>query len=269
MVAMVDVGGYRLFANLDGDGPVVAWLTGIGEPWSSWSATLAQLGRPAARLVYDRGGVGAREPVPEPQRPRPYSHFAEELARLLVALNATEPVILVAHSFGCNIARVFARRYPTRVAGLVLAEPSMPYLALWPGDDSYRIDGDRADATHIDPDRGGDEVLSLEISAPAVVLTRTPGRWRSPQATEAVDRDWRAAHCRLAAELAAPHILAVNAGHQINYDAPELVAHAVDRVIDAVSGAPLVFEPVRVNAVGGQLTKCPHPDLERNDTPGS
>jgi pimeloyl-ACP methyl ester carboxylesterase len=256
---MVDVGGYQLSALVEGDGPTtVVWLTGIGEPGSNWARVLDRLTVPTDNLVYDRAGIGTSEPIPDPEQPRPYSHFADELARLLAALDIEGGVVLVGHSFGGNIARVFTRHHQSRVRGLVLVESSKPYLVLWPGDDTYRADGDGSHATRIDFARGGDEVVPLNMAVPAVVLTRTPGRWSSPLATDAVDQDWRAAHCQLAADLGAPHILAADGGHRLNAEAPGLVALAVDAVVNAVTGTPLHLDPNAVSAAGGQLSTCPH-----------
>lgn len=191
--------------------------------------------------------------MPEFHAPRPYSWFADELVRALDALGLDQPALLVGHSFGCLIAQVFAAVYPDRVAGLVLAEASQPQLVLWDGDDGYQRDGSRLDATAIDIVRGAAEIVPLLPSWPSVILTRTPGRWLSPLATEEVDRRWRAAHAELASRLAAIHVIALDSGHAILQGAPSLIALAVDAVLRAEGPGEARLGVDAVEAAGGRL----------------
>jgi pimeloyl-ACP methyl ester carboxylesterase len=129
---MVDAGGYRVDARLRGAGPALVWISGIGEPGTSWDPVLEVLDRPATSLTYDRGGIGASQPVSEPERPRAYSHFVDELARVWDGVKLPQPAVVVGHSFGCLIARLFAYHHPRRVSGLVLVESARPHITLWP-----------------------------------------------------------------------------------------------------------------------------------------
>ena len=99
-----------------------------------------------------------------------------------------EPAVLVGHSLGGNIVRVYAARWPAAVAGLVLVEASAPGLVLWPGHNEGHRDGEHPRAARIDPQTGAGEITRLQLRVPAIVLTRTPGRWSSPEATAEVDR---------------------------------------------------------------------------------
>jgi alpha-beta hydrolase superfamily lysophospholipase len=253
-VRMVDVGGYKLAVTVRGTGPLVVFTSGIGEPGDNWNAVLGQLTGPATTVTYDRAGVGSSEPYPNRGEVRPYSFFASQLNSLLVALDLAGPVVPVGHSFGCLIVRVFAALWPERIRGLVLVEGSVPHMSLWPGDDGDLRDGDRPDAIHIDTTAGALEVIPLRLRVPAVVMTRTPGRWSSPLATKEVDDDWRRRHEDLAAELDAIHIIALDGGHRLNADAPKLVALAVGEITQAAAlGRPARFEPTQVTEAGGRL----------------
>jgi pimeloyl-ACP methyl ester carboxylesterase len=61
----------------------------------------------------------------------PYSAFAVELADLLDQQTVTGPLVVVGHSFGSLIARMFAARHPHRVAGMVHVDGSIPRGVLW------------------------------------------------------------------------------------------------------------------------------------------
>jgi pimeloyl-ACP methyl ester carboxylesterase len=140
-MAMIDVGGYRLAVDCSGSGPLVVFIAALGEPASRWVPVVECLTEPATTVIYDRGGIGRSDGAPDPAVARPYSSFADEVARLLDGIGDRRPATVVGHSFGCLIGRVFARRYPRRVSGIVLAEASQPQLSPWDGDDSYQRDG--------------------------------------------------------------------------------------------------------------------------------
>ncbi|GAA1801332.1 hypothetical protein GCM10009682_23950 [Luedemannella flava] len=253
---LTDVGGYRLAATVRGNGPSAVFVSGLGEPGANWEPVLQRLTGPVRRITYDRAGIAGSDAAVNEHGPQPYRVVADELGRLLDRLGASSPLVLVGHSFGCLVARVFATRYPGRVGGLVLVEGSLPAMALWPGDGGPYADGDRSDARWIDADAGACEMTSLPGPVPAVVLTRTPGRWTSPQATADLDRSWRTYHERLAAELDARHLMAIDGGHRLNAEAPALVALAVDAVAAAAVGGGSVLLPAdAVDASGGRLIR--------------
>ena len=77
----------------------------------------------ARACAYDRAGFGWSEAGP---LPRTAGQIVAELAALLDAANIQTPIVLVGHSFGGLTARLFASRYPHRVAGLVLLDPACP-----------------------------------------------------------------------------------------------------------------------------------------------
>jgi pimeloyl-ACP methyl ester carboxylesterase len=119
---LVDVGGHRLEALISGEGvPAVVFEAGfIGG--LHWMRSLQDaVAERTMTVAYNRAGLGQSEPGPEP---RDAIRIADELSALLEVLNIKAPVILVGHSFGGLYARVYAHRYPDRVAGVLLLDPS-------------------------------------------------------------------------------------------------------------------------------------------------
>jgi pimeloyl-ACP methyl ester carboxylesterase len=123
----VDVKGHRLHVVLEGDttrGPTVVLECGIGGATAaSWGSVRPLAAKFARVFSYARAGLGASEPGP---LPRDGIRLAEELHDALHACGAPEPYVLVGHSYGGLIARLFVNRYPGEVAGLVLIESSHP-----------------------------------------------------------------------------------------------------------------------------------------------
>lgn len=118
---MIAVGDHRLHLYCQGTGaPTVVIETGLGVDWVAWAPVVLNLAQSIEACVYDRAGYGWSEPGP---MPRSAAQSATELHDLLAASGHTAPVVLVAHSFGGHIARIYATQYPAQLAGVVLVDP--------------------------------------------------------------------------------------------------------------------------------------------------
>ncbi len=117
---MVDVGGRRLHAAVHGRGaPTVVLLNALGATQDYWQSVLPALAAEGTVLTYDRAGVGKSELGTLPAHAE---QSARDLRALVDALRLPKPYLLVGHSFGGNVARLFASMYPADIAGLVLEE---------------------------------------------------------------------------------------------------------------------------------------------------
>jgi len=122
MDRMVGIGTHRLHIRCAGKGnPVVVIDTGIGDTLDRWLSIQNQIAEFARVCTYDRAGYGLSEPGP---MPRHSQREADELKQLLDKAGIRRPYVLVGHSLGGLNVQVFASRYPDRVTGLVLLDPS-------------------------------------------------------------------------------------------------------------------------------------------------
>ncbi len=118
---MISVGDHRLHLFCQGSGsPTVVIEPGLGVDWVSWSHIVADLSPGVEVCVYDRAGYGWSEAGP---MPRSADQIAAELHQLMTASNHRR-IVLVGHSFGGYVARVYAGTYPHVLAGVVLVDPS-------------------------------------------------------------------------------------------------------------------------------------------------
>src|SRR5689334_9354800 len=126
--AWVDIGGRRLFCWRFGSGrPTVVFECG-GDDGAEALADLArQVGAFSHALIYDRAGLGQSDPA---ARPRTIQDAAADLRALLHAAGAPGPYVLVGHSYGGLIVRLYAHLHPREVAGLVLLDVPPPDLSL-------------------------------------------------------------------------------------------------------------------------------------------
>ena len=119
---LVDVGGYRLHLNCTGkSGPAVVLIAGAGDFSFDWGLVQPDVSRFTRACSYDRAGLAWSDPGPTPRTMR---QEAYELHALLKAARIKAPFVLVGHSIGGLIARVYAERYPDEVAGMVLVDPT-------------------------------------------------------------------------------------------------------------------------------------------------
>ena len=121
---LVDVGGYRLHLNCSGSGaPPVIFDAALGGSSISWSLVQPAISKLSHTCSYDRAGFGWSDPGP---MPRTAGRIADELRVLLDRADIRPPFVLVGHSFGGLVMRIFAARYRLDVAGLVLVDPAHP-----------------------------------------------------------------------------------------------------------------------------------------------
>lgn len=120
---MIDIGGRRLHLDCRGEGagPVVIIEAGAVASAIHYRKAQAAMAPTARVCAYDRAGMGWSDPAPGP---RPLEARVTDLEALLQVSGLEGPYVLVGHSFGGVVARMYARRNPEKTAGLVLVESS-------------------------------------------------------------------------------------------------------------------------------------------------
>jgi len=100
--------------------PGIVFESGAGMGLTAWSTgELPDVGQFARAVAYDRAGIGLSDVDGQPPTPR---HVAQRLRRLLTQMDFQPPYILVGHSWGGPLIRMFAALYPRDVAGLVYVD---------------------------------------------------------------------------------------------------------------------------------------------------
>ena len=117
---MIDVGGRRLHGRVYGSGgPTVVLVSGFQAPQEYWNPVIPGIAEITTVVSYDRAGYGKSE---RGEQPVHGSRTAEDLHVLLGKLGVPKPYLLVGHSYGGRIVRLFASAYPGETAGLILEE---------------------------------------------------------------------------------------------------------------------------------------------------
>jgi pimeloyl-ACP methyl ester carboxylesterase len=93
---------------------------GNGEPGLTWAAVQPEVAKFARVCSYDRAGLGWSEPSPSP---RTAPNMVDELHSLLAGAGVEPPYVLVGHSLGGGLVRLYAHQHPDQVVGMVLVDP--------------------------------------------------------------------------------------------------------------------------------------------------
>ena len=275
-----DVGGRELFLSCSGTGsPTVVLEAGYGDSGGLWAPVQNGLAPLTRVCAYDRANVfaGGSDPAPTPRTAR---DLAADLHALLTAAGVPGPYVLVGHSFGGFVVRLYAADYPEEVAGLVLVDAvhedraarrqAMVSPAQWAA--MQEFEAQFSDFERIDQGMSWSQVRAARVATPLrpmplVVLAagRPADPWYFPP-------DWPMAaedqlHQEQLAELAAlapngKYVLVAESGHYIHLDRPDSVIDAIGEVVAAArdpstwatpAGPPTTAVPVATPATAGAL----------------
>nr|AHZ45555.1 alpha/beta hydrolase fold protein [uncultured bacterium] len=119
---LVNIGGHSLHIRCVGPatgGPTVVLEAGAGNFSNRWTAVQDLLAPRVRSCAYDRAGWGWSEPG---RTPRTLQQTVFELHALLEKAKVPGPFVLVGHSLGGLVARLYADRYSAAVMGVVLVD---------------------------------------------------------------------------------------------------------------------------------------------------
>jgi pimeloyl-ACP methyl ester carboxylesterase len=282
---LVDIGGGRsMYLQCSGTGaPTVVLVSGQRGSANDWEIAAApgptvfpQMAKTTRTCAYDRPGtpVGEKpsrsDPAPQPATS---ADAVADLHALLVAARVPAPFVLVGHSYGGLIARLFAGTYPGDVSGLVLVDALSEGLqdaetpeqwpvqrALLQGDISKDVAAYPA-LERVDADRSFAEMRASPPLKPMPLAVLSADRLWAPQFPAmisagalpanvppdfgaVVDAAQEQAQAKLA-KLApgARHVLDTHSGHEIHKEQPQLVIDAIRAVVDAVRRGKTRLDP--------------------------
>ena len=245
--AYVDAGGHPVRMLISGHGwPAVVFESGgtptTGAPLEGWELVQPAISKLTTTVSYDRAGCGLSAPGP---KPRDVRKIASELHTALHNAQVPPPYIMVGHSFGGPLVRMYAAMYPCEVCGLVLADPTQEDFIDW---NAARQTNPRERP----PVRlgGNSRRASLELRAsplPAgirVVLITGMGPKTFPSFVSAKEiADYRTIHPMwlkfhqewLDKIPGAQHLITEKTGHGIPFQEPELLVNAISNMLVTAS----------------------------------
>jgi pimeloyl-ACP methyl ester carboxylesterase len=275
---LVDIGGDRqIYMVCSGTGsPTVVLVSGLRSAADVWSMSSAGEGAPTVFpevakftrvCAYDRPGtvVGGESPSrSDPvSQPTTAQDAVADLHALLSASEEPGPYVLVGHSYGGLVVRLYATTYPQDVSGLVLVDAISEFLQagmtpeqreLWKPLIDPVTQEDIAEYEGIersDMDRSFEEVRAAAPLHPLPLVVLSADRPWGPQIPSliasgvlpadtppdfgyVIDAAQKPAQEDLAKLVpGAEHITETNSGHDIHNEQPQLVIDAIRKVVDA------------------------------------
>ena len=245
---LVEVGGPTLHIHCIGEGtPIVVLESGLGHDGGVWGDVQPGIADFTRVCVSDRAGMGYSTPA---RRPHGNRQMAAELYALLTRAGHRGPYVLVGHSMGGTNVRFFASEHPSDVDGMVLVDAMgnnhfARYHALLPDALEAEFAKTMLPSLHegLDIDtyvRSNADVTASSRSIgdkPLVVLTHgkgEPAPGVTPEILGNMEHVWSEMQNELASlSTNSAHVVAKGSGHNIQWDAPELVVAAVREVVVA------------------------------------
>jgi len=271
---LVDIGGGRkIYMTCRGTGsPTVVLVSGLGNAADIWSVTadpknerpvfdevagftrVCAYDRPGTIRVTDDDKPSPSTPVEQPTSAKP---AAADLDALLGASGEPAPYVLVGHSFGGPIIRLYAGAHPDSMGGLVLVDalsedlpdglsPKQETLLEelnTPPPGSHREDLDEsATFKQLRESPPAPTVPTVVLTADRSQLPLTKEELAKAQLPAGVDQQFTndlwasqlAAQEKLAKKFpGAEHVTDTNSSHYIQAENPQLVSDSIRRVVDA------------------------------------
>jgi pimeloyl-ACP methyl ester carboxylesterase len=259
--------GQQLYLECYGTGPLtVIFESGLRTRGDNWTRSdvlshggtpvLLQAAKFSRACTYDRPGttlnIGEVSRSSTSPMPRTAQDVVEDLHTLLHAASLRSPFVLVGHSFGGLFVRLYAKRYPEEVGGLVLVDPLAEQIRplLKPLNwatliqlNSGPLSGfeNYSALETIDFDKSFDQMIEASRHSdikkiPVIVLVRGKSvelpASAQPNYGSILEPAWRKSEEQLAAAIPnAELVIAKNSGHYIQWDEPDLVVKAIRDVL--------------------------------------
>jgi pimeloyl-ACP methyl ester carboxylesterase len=124
---LIDVGGYRVHLYCTGTGSPTVVILGAGYSFD-WGLVQPEVAGLTQVCTYDHSGTVWSDPGPKDSCPL----RVNEVHTALKNAGIVGPYILVGHSLGGLVARLYAGQYPNEVAGMIFVDHAFAMLSRRP-----------------------------------------------------------------------------------------------------------------------------------------
>jgi pimeloyl-ACP methyl ester carboxylesterase len=122
---LIDVGGYRVHLYCKGTGSPAVVIVGAGFSFN-WGLVQPEVAKFTQVCSYDHSGIGWSDAGPGDS----CSLRVNEVHTALMNAGIKGPYVMVGHSLGALVARIYAGRFPEETAGMVFVDHASDFRAL-------------------------------------------------------------------------------------------------------------------------------------------
>lgn len=279
LVAIGD--GRNMYLECRGTGSPTVFIVPGGraaaDEWTNTSPVFNDVAKFTRVCAYDRPGVfladenpGRSDSVPMPTTA---AASVADLHALVVAAKIETPFVIVGHSYGGLVVRLYAMTYPDDVDGMVLVDALSEFLrsAETPEEWEWQkkiLNGDLTetlkvypDVERADADASFDQMLAAPPLQPMPLLVLSADRPWGPLVPGFIeqgmlapdtplnvgyvtDRAQKVAQATLAALAPGGRLVTkTDSGHVIHHDNPQVVTDSIRDVVDAVRAGRTALDP--------------------------
>jgi pimeloyl-ACP methyl ester carboxylesterase len=230
-----EVQGHQLSVVCGGSGsPTIVLIHGLFVPQGTFDEVRADLETDHRVCSYDRVNVGASSTDPDRHS---ITDSADELDGVISAVGIETPVVLVGHSFGGEIALMYAGFHPQNVSGMVLIDAELPlhedlnqrfFSPERLAESAAFVDGNPERVHYSAAAAEARAVLGSLPEVPVSYLraTQNPPRWPEGALDAALDE--------FISGLPGWLLVEVDSGHAIQEEQPQAVIDEVRAVLDRI-----------------------------------
>ena len=282
LAGLVGIGdGRKMYLECRGMGsPTVLIVPGgraAADEWTTTSPVFGDVAGFTRVCTYDRPGTILADEKPSRSDPVPMPTTAAasvaDLHALVEAAKIETPFVIVGHSYGGLVVRLYAMTYPQDVDGMVLVDALSEFLRAAETAEEWKwqkiiLNGDLTEAIEvypdierIDADPSFDQLLAAPPLQPMPLMVLSADHpWgplvsgfiadgllapdTPPDIGYVTDRAQKEAQANLAALVpGSRHVTKTDSGHVIHHDNPQLVTDSIRDVVDAVRSGRTTLQP--------------------------
>lgn len=230
----IDLGKFGLYASILGKGkPSIIFESGHADDHETWSFIQSEMSIKNTTISYDRAGIGLSD---NSTSIRTSLNKAIELHKLLKEAKVNGPYIIVSHSMGSWVSRMFTEQYGNELAGLIFVDPTHEEtnaytLASISPDflDSYKNEIFK-EGTYEDMLKSIDQIKESKLAMKKVPLTVISSN--NHQMGTQFEEKWSLWQNDIASLSSKSQHITVNCSHNIPSENPYIIIKAINDMLE-------------------------------------
>ncbi|MGP3779569.1 alpha/beta fold hydrolase [Halanaerobium saccharolyticum] len=240
------INNHRIYCKHCQNGqPTVIFESGLGDDSSTWKEIQDEISSITSTFSYDRAGTGKSE---SRDGPKSGIDIVQDLTKIVDNRSLGPPYILVGHSFGGLLSRLFASINPENIAGMVLIDAApvnkeVVFENILTGKQKEQIikylKNPSLNSEKVDKIKTYKQILKhkKKFDFPLTIIIRGLAKCYGPNWPEdkllEIEQELQLDYKQLSEN--SKTVIAEKSGHYIHKDQPELVINEIKEMVDKLN----------------------------------